>query len=36
VRISGLCRPEEAAAFAARVVAEPPVDPTPSLFDHDL
>jgi DNA polymerase-4 len=36
VRISGLCRPEEAAALAARIVAEPLVDPTPSLFDHDL
>jgi len=36
VRISGLCRPEEAAASAARVVAEPHADPTPSLFDHDL
>jgi DNA polymerase-4 len=36
VRISGLCRPEEAAAFAARVVAEPHAEPTPSLFEHDL
>ena len=36
VRISGLCRPDEAAAFVARVVAEPPAEPTPSLFDHDL
>jgi DNA polymerase-4 len=36
VRISGLCRPEEAAASAARIVAEPHADPTPSLFDHDL
>jgi DNA polymerase-4 len=36
VRISSLCRPEEAAASAARVAAEPHADPTPSLFDHDL
>ena len=36
VRISGLCRPEKAAAFAARVVAEPHAEPTGSLFDHDL
>ena len=36
VRISGLCRPDGAAAFAARVVAEPHAEPTGSLFDHDL
>jgi DNA polymerase IV len=36
VRISSLCRLEEAAVSAARVVAEPHADPTPSLFEHDL
>jgi len=36
VRISGLCRPEEAAASAAHRVSEPDAEPTPSLFDREL
>jgi len=36
VRISGLCRPEEAAAAAAHVVGEPDAEATPSLFDREL
>jgi DNA polymerase-4 len=36
VRISGLCRPEKAAATAAHVVGEPDAEPTPSLFDREL
>ena len=36
VRISGLCRPEEAAATAAHRVGEPDPEPTPSLFDREL
>jgi DNA polymerase-4 len=36
VRISGLCRPEEAAAAAAHVIGEPQAEPTRSLFDPDL
>ena len=36
VRISGLCRPEEAAAAAAHVVDEPDAEATPSLFDREL
>ena len=36
VRISGLCRPADAAAAAAHVVGEPDAEPTPSLFDREL
>ena len=36
VRISGLCRPEEAAAAVAHAVGEPQAEPTRSLFDPDL
>jgi DNA polymerase IV len=36
VRISGLCRPEEAAVAGPHVVGEPNAEPTRSLFETDL